>query len=200
MRGAGSRTDGGIEVPTMNEHNNLLSFLAIVDYYGFDFIDVKWKQGLDVLGRGGTAEVRELFITDKKMFAYKRHRALAAVQSNDPGIKRRNLNGGRYPELIEKIFNEMVSEVTVLGHPLIRNHQNIVGLAGVYWELSDGSDPWPVLVFDKAHHGNMWSFATSPEGLQMSFKDRLGICLDIAQAISALHELGMSHTKALLLY
>lgn len=39
-RGAGSRTEGGIGVPSMNKHNNLISFLAIVEYYGFDFINV----------------------------------------------------------------------------------------------------------------------------------------------------------------
>lgn len=195
MRGAGSRIDGGIGVPTMNRRNNLLSFLAIVDYYGFDFVNVRWNRGLDVLGRGGTAEVRELFITDKKRFAYKRNRALATIQPDDVLVNHKDLHGGRDSELAEKLFNEMVSEVTILGHPLIRHHQNIVGLAGIYWELSEKSDPWPVLVFDKANRGDMWAFGTSPMGLQMNLKDRLGICLDIAQAMTALHELGLFRTK-----
>lgn len=200
MRGAGTRTDGGIGVPTMNEHNNLLSFLAVVEYYDFDYIDVKWKQGLDVLGAGGTATVRELYITENYMLAYKRHKALEALQYDKFGEKKKNLSDSASPDLAEKVFNEMVAEVTVLGHPLIRNHQNIVGLAGIYWEIAENSVPWPILVFDKAHRGDLWSFAKSSEGLQMNFKDRLGICLDIAQAISALHALGMLHYDTWSLY
>ena len=66
---------------------------------------------------------------------------------------------------------------------------------GIHWEIpSDGSDPWPVLVLEKAGLGDLWSFARSEEGRAMSIEKRLGICLDIAQAISTLHEHGMFYS------
>jgi len=181
--------ESGIKVPTMNEHNNLLSFLAIFQYYLFDFLTFRWKDGLDPIGHGGTADVRGLLVTEQNTFAYKQHKELILVDSTV--YKPENSGIGQAERVHEKIFNQMVSEVTILGHPLIRNHQNIIRLEGAYWEVpTDGSPPWPILVFERADLGDLWSFAKSAEGLEMSFEKRLGICLDVTQAVSALHNLG----------
>ena len=143
----GSRGDiDGMKVPSMNKHNNLLSFFAVVQYYGIYFHSIKWGDGLDPVGLGATAEIRDRFVSRKRGFAFKRHRAITSVHSensdhdedsdgNDEIIKRR-----------EKIFNELVSEVTILGYPPIRYHQNFIQLEGVYWEIpSDNSIHGPFL-------------------------------------------------------
>ena len=35
----------------------------------------------------------------------------------------------------EKAFNTLVHEISILSHPLIRHHQNIVNLEGICWEI-----------------------------------------------------------------
>ena len=190
--GLGSHGDiDGIKVPSMNKHNNLLSFLAVVQYYGIDFHSVKWRDGLDPVGFGATAEIRDRFVSRKTGFAFKRHRAITSVHPENSDHDEDNDGKDEIIKRREKIFNELVSEVTILGFPPIRYHQNFIRLEGVYWEIpSNNSYPWPVLVLEKADFGDLWSFARSPEGRQMSMKERLGVCLDVAQAIVTLHENG----------
>lgn len=190
----GRSTEPDFKVPTMNQNNNLLSFLAMVQYYSFDFLDAAWADGLEPLGRGGTAEVRELFIHQKRRYAFKRHRVLTSSIVNVSTFDQASEIAESKMRRNEKVFNEMVAEVTILGHPVIRNHQNFVRLEGVYWELdADQSDPWPVLVMEQADLGDLWSFATSEEGIATTFDDRIGICVDLAQAVYTLHENGALH-------
>jgi hypothetical protein len=176
----------------MNKHNDLLSFLSVVQHFNFDFLELKWTDGMAPLGNGANAEVRELFIMDKLELAFKRHRAL--MPQSSPG---RNYNGHEQcstQSREERIFNEMVAEVTILGHPVVQHHQNFVKLRAVYWELLPGvTQPWPVLVLEKADIGNLWFFGSSLEGLQMSIEQRLTICLDIGSAVSVLHDNGKNY-------
>jgi len=68
----GSRGDiDGMKVPSMNKHNNLLSFFAVVQYYGIYFHSIKWGDGLDPVGLGATAEIRDRFVSRKRGFAFK---------------------------------------------------------------------------------------------------------------------------------
>jgi hypothetical protein len=190
----GLASDGVTGVPSMNKHNNLLSFLSIVQYYDIDYLKTKWRDGVDPLGIGASAEVRERFVSSKRGFAFKRHRGLGSTNF-EHALSGDELdsdeNQGCSLSAREKIFNELVSEVTVLGYPPIRYHQNFVRIEGVYWEVPpDGTIPWPVLILEKADLGDLWSFARTPEGRRMTMQQRIGICLDMAQAMTALHENG----------
>jgi hypothetical protein len=164
------------KVPTMNRHNNLLSFLAIAQYYGFELIPVKWHEALDPLGQGATAEVRQAFVTSTTTFAFKRAIFMRPF-SNDSDL-----------EHFEKVCNALVSEISVLGHPSIRYHPNIIALEGVYLEIAaDNPNVWPVLILEKAPLGDLQSLMCSEEGRKMSIVEKLQICLDIASAIMAMH-------------
>lgn len=60
-----------VKIPSMNQHNSLISFLAVVQYYGFNFLAITWRQGLDKLGVGATAEVRQALLNLDTAFAFK---------------------------------------------------------------------------------------------------------------------------------
>lgn len=179
-----------IPIPSMNRHNHLLSFLAIAQIYVIEFLHELWDRDLGPIGFGASAEVRTKFVSDFKDFAFKRHRAsgLSSV-SLKPDCNLDDYN--EYLSNNESVYNALVSELTVLSHPSIRYHQNFVQLEGICWETSsDGKEIWPVLVLEKANLGDMWNFGQSPEGRQLSLKDRLLLCLDVATALSTLHENG----------
>ena len=155
----------------MNSHNDFISFLAVAQYYEIDFVSLGWEQGRGRLGSGGTSEIWQSSLDKGKDFAFKRMRS-AITDSDDQ----------------ENGFNALVSEVSILSHPSIRHHQNIVNLEGISWENHPKSQKvWPVLVLEKAPLGDLRSFMDSEEGRLTTMRDRLELCTDVASAIIALH-------------
>lgn len=49
------------------------------------------------------------------------------------------------------------------------------------------SEAWPILVFEKAHWGDLWQFARTPAGRELGFEERLKICLEVGRAIADMH-------------
>lgn len=79
-------------------------------------------------------------------------------------------------------------EVSVLGHPLVRSHPNIIRLEGVCWDVSfDEDEVWPVLVFEKARYGDLRKFISTKTGGSINWVDRVKLCADIATAIMLMH-------------
>ena len=58
------------------------------------------------------------------------------------------------------------NELIVLGHSAIQEHPNIAKLQGLCWDISDDKI-WPVLVFEKSHFDDLYSFATSLVGKEL---------------------------------
>ncbi len=158
-----------LELPTMNSHNDFISLLAVAQYYEIDFVSLAWLQGRGQLGIGGTS-----VIWQSSDFAFKRMRFADTSGPDSEGQ--------------EKGFNALVSEISILSHPLIRYHQNIVKLEGISWEIHNKSHKvWPVLVLEKAQLGDLKSFMSSEQGRLTTMRDRLELCTDVASAIIALH-------------
>lgn len=161
-------------LPTMSLHNDFISFLAVAQHYDIDFVSLAWQPGLGNIGIGGTSEVWQLHVDVRTSLAFKRF-SLADESHHDPRDE-------------EKAFNTMVSEISVLGHPLLRHHQNIVDLLGICWEFPLGSHKiWPVLILEKAELGDLQSFMSSEEAKTLTLDEKIGLCTDIASAIVAMH-------------
>jgi hypothetical protein len=79
-----------------------------------------------------------------------------------------------------------MTEVSVLGHPVVRGIPYFIRLEGVCWDFTDDG-VWPVLVFKKAHHGNLREFLWSEEGKSITFSQRLQICSEIGSAVMTMH-------------
>ncbi|RMJ15575.1 hypothetical protein BHE90_005333 [Fusarium euwallaceae] len=171
------RTSSGVTVAsfanTPNNRHCCLSFLATTQALQIDFVPVSWDRGRTIIGSGATSKVQEAFINRNTGFAFKR-----ANQSKPDA----------------ETYKALVNEIMVLSHPLIRNHPNISQLQGFCWEVSEEDDKsWPVLIFEKAPFGDLLDFSRLREGTEISFAERLELCVDIGTAILDLHLNGIIH-------
>jgi serine/threonine protein kinase len=149
---------------------NFISFLAVTQHRQIDFLPIAWQPALDSIGLGGTSEIHQSIITLQAKFAFKRIKHSERARWRD-GI----------------IFRTLLSEITVLSHPSIRAHPNIVKLLGICWDILHEGSVLPVLVFEKAQFGNLREFSTSEPGKCMSLENKLKLCSGIATAIRDMH-------------
>ncbi|CAD6584160.1 MAG: hypothetical protein ASARMPRED_001618 [Alectoria sarmentosa] len=93
----------------------------------------------------------------------------------------------------DTFFRVLVSEISVLGHPLVKTHPNILALYGICWDVLPEGMVWPVLVFEKASMGNLKEFIRSDEGKSITFADKLKICADVSAGIRDMHSSNIIH-------
>jgi hypothetical protein len=154
----------------VNTRYDLIAFLAVVQRVQVDILPITWQPARPPVGTGGASSIREALINSLISFAFKR---VSDKQKRDKS------------EAI--IFQALISEITVLGHPLIRKHPNIVELQGICWDVPSDHEVWPVLVFEKAQFGDLYNFGTSPVGTDLRIAERLKICVDVGTAIIDMH-------------
>jgi Protein tyrosine and serine/threonine kinase len=147
-----------------------LLLLGLAQYFGIDFVPLTWNSMLEGARRGGTAEIRQMVIDLRNAFAFKR---LAADR----------------PDLRSRDLMAFTAEVAVLCHPTVREHPNLVTLEGICWEVIPKTEEvWPVLLFEKASHGDLMAFMERGPGKSLTFSERLELCAEIADAIAEMHE------------
>jgi hypothetical protein len=152
---------------------DLLSFLEAMQQNGVDLLAITWQSALDILGAGATAEVRQALVNLQMSFAFKR--PISRYISVDE----------------DTLYKWLIRELTILCHPVVRQHRNLLNLEGVCWD-SSVSDRFlrPVLVFKRAEHGDSHKFMTSRAGQTMSLADRMSFAIDVIDAVVALHKTG----------
>jgi serine/threonine protein kinase len=156
-----------------NDHRDIISFLAIAHNCDVDILPILWQPTLNVLGWGATSLINQSLINVHTSFAFKRTSSYLSTNS----ISGRDVSKAN--------FGSLITEVLILRHPLIRNHANIIDLEGICWD-SDGV--WPVLVFQRAHLGDLQSFTNYKYDQSASLEIELGLCTDISMAVMALHD------------
>ena len=155
----------------VDEHQDFLYLLAIAQDREMDFLPIKWQPGPDRIGAGGTAEIRQSLINLEMSFAFKRLKSFS-----------KQSKGGLNP------LAPLISEISVLGHPKIRDHRNVARLEGICWDISEREDEvWPVLIFEKSQDGDAQRFLTSAEGRNLGMEQRLALCYHITTALSTMH-------------
>jgi Protein tyrosine and serine/threonine kinase len=162
-----------------NQPLDFLAFLAIVQKLKIDFLPITWQPALDEIGRGATGKIRESLINLQTSFAFKVAKDTTSVESMDETIRRVE---------IRKLFQALISELSVLGHPSFREHPNVISLLGICWDVLPSGTVWPVFVFEKTSLRDLWIFAKSEEGKNVPIDMRLKLCADIANAIADLHQ------------
>ena len=168
---------------------DLITFLGVAQNLGIDFLPITWQPALDRIGRGATAEIREASMSLRAKFAFKRP---IFRSSFDPS------------EFESRIVPSLIAEISILAQLSIRRHPNILQLEGICWDVLPGQgEPIsrdkpinagsggivPVLVFEKANHGDLSSFMLHDVGKQLDFTGRLEMCTAIAKAIAAMHSI-----------
>ena len=162
-------------IPPTDIHYDFISFLAIAQRLNVDFLPITWQPALDSLGKGATAEVSQSLVNLQMSFAFKR-----TALSNLPWQ-------GQYQEQERRALRALISEVSVLSHPLIRRQANIINLEGICWEIGREDKVLPVLVFEKAQLGDMHRFMDSDLGKALSIEDRLKMCIGVGTAVMVMH-------------
>jgi hypothetical protein len=154
-------------------HCDFISFLAVAQHCKIDLLPITWQPALDIVGAGATARISQSFINLQVSFAFKRTTI------------------SKYPQgrlMNNRTFQALMSEISVLSHPSVRAHPNIINLEGICWEIPyDESRALPVLVFEKAQLGDMQKFMNSDHGKELYFEVRLELCAHIAAAVMVMH-------------
>lgn len=166
---------------------DLMTFLGVAQKLEIDFLPITWQPGLDRIGRGATAEIREASMSLQASFAFKRPIFQSSFE---------------FDELEDRILPSLIAEISILGHPLIRQHPNIIQLEGICWEVFSGEGESvsrdrpiqsakggivPVLVFEKTNHGDLRGFMMNHTGKQLGFTERLEMCIAVAKAVADMH-------------
>jgi len=171
-----SDEDGGNELanPAGERHNrNFPYFLSVLQHLRVDLLDITWQPALEDLGRGKYTLVTQSLINNETSFAFKRWDATS-------------------------MYADIVSEITILSIPAIREHSNINPLLGVCWEVvvpgaSDSAASAfipavrPVLVTPKSPYGSLRAYLVRQDRVTLDLNHLLRIYIEIAHAINALH-------------
>ncbi|KAI1128864.1 hypothetical protein F5Y10DRAFT_239748 [Nemania abortiva] len=146
---------------------NFLSFLATAQALRIEFLPLVWDSARGIIGTGGTSRIHQALVNLDTSFAFKAYHTRNQTE--------------------EQVFRTLITEITVLSQPFVREHPNISQLQGICWDISPQDDkPWPVLVFEKSHLGDLYHFV-SHGGRDMTFHERLKLCVDVGRAIVDMH-------------
>ncbi len=161
------KTSSAKLVATVTEPDrcNFLSFLATAQALQIEFLPLAWDAARGSLGTGGTSKIHQALMNVETSFAFKTYHTRSKT---------------------EQVFRTVINEITIMSQTFIREHANIAQLQGICWEISDDDKPWPVLVFEKAHFGDLDHFARHG-GKDMKIGERLALCLDIGRAVIDMH-------------
>ena len=166
---------------------DIIAFLGVAQSRGIDLLPITWEPTLDCLGQGGTAEIREASFSRETSFAFKRGRFKDVYD---------------LVELETRLLPSLAAEVAVLGHPSIWDCPSVAKLEGICWEVYSPDDQVlsreetinsgkggviPILVFEKANHGDLYQFMTHGPGQQLGLNDRLWLCTEVASAVAIMH-------------
>lgn len=161
---------------------NFITFLAAAQKLGVSFLPITWQPKRPSLGEGGTSQIGQALMNLQTSLAFKR------VSDRD-----------KLETPKEEILRRCINEMTILWHPAVRSHPNVLELQGICWDVSpktqegaeatpppssDDETVWPVLVFEKSHFEDLYHFARLPVGRELGMTDRLKICLQIGEAIA----------------
>lgn len=158
---------------TSDQEYDFLDFLRVAQSLQIDFLPITWQPAMDKVGEGGTAKIRQALINVQMTFAFKH-----LMHPRSSMEESRNLHA-------------LIAEISILGHPVVRNHPCVADILGICWDVIDsGEQVWSVLVFEKTSCGDLHRFMTSGPGKDLGPKNRLDLLFDVALAVRDLHTIG----------
>lgn len=177
----GATISSRIQETEEQSHSNLIQILSIATALGVNIIPLTWRPALEGLGEGATGRVSQSPMNSQISLAFKRLSCWDRSQGQSET---------QFRALQHKALG---SEMVALNCLELHDHENIVNLEGLCWELSDESlspEVWPVLVFKKAEYGDLRRFLSLPEAEHLELRGRIEICRKIAKALEIMHQCG----------
>ncbi|KAL2870917.1 uncharacterized protein BJX67DRAFT_210585 [Aspergillus lucknowensis] len=173
----------GLEDTSAAADINIITFLTLLQKAKIPILPLTWQSSRQLLGRGATSQVNQSLVDIETSFAFKRVAEKDRLEKTD-----------------QEIFRRLINEVYMLRHKAVVNHPNILELQGICWDVPlknkhpaperaepgflDTDKVWPVLVFQKAHFEDLYTFAQRPIGQALGVPERWKICLDIGTAMA----------------
>ena len=146
------------------------TFIAAVSDMEIDHFAFTWYSGMGELGRGKTAQIQQSVINLETEFAFKRFTFPGSLEPDEA-----------------QIIRAAMIETLALNHPALRDHQNILKLHGVCWDVSSSGNLFrPVLVVEKTSLGDLGHFM-SKHGSTVDDNTRFEMCIDAIRAVAILH-------------
>ena len=105
---------------------------------------------------------------------------------------------GYKTNLVDKMdprrLKAVLTEIKVLAHPSILNHQNVVDLLEIFWDTQETGEKSisPSIILEDAPLGSLEAFQ-KPEFLMLALDMKMEILMDIASGLAALHCVGIVH-------
>ena len=156
-----------VHAPAQYANYGFIAFLGLAQRLRLPFLPITWQTALAPVGEGGQAEINQALVNNETSFAFK-------------CFKRSDIDP----------LKEIVQEMVVLSHPVVQEHEHILSLEGICWDVTDYDEVWPVLVFQKSQLGDLYRFAKSEKFANQSIHDLLNICVDVGIAIKDMHRNG----------
>ncbi|TIC94185.1 Leucine-rich repeat serine/threonine-protein kinase 2 [Colletotrichum higginsianum] len=89
------------------------------------------------------------------------------------------------------VYATIVREIKVIGHPLLRGHENIAQLRFIAWSEKQ---PFPMLAMELGNYGTLDHIIRSRgSDSSLSSRQKQHITLDIAVGLRAIHQVGFMH-------
>ncbi|KAK3368036.1 kinase-like domain-containing protein, partial [Podospora didyma] len=171
----GERGSSSSTTTTGPPHASIISVLGWAQGHGVDILPLTWVPQFDSVGFGGTSEISQSLVNAHLGFVFKR--------------LNRETQSGSSP------WTACMNELCVLSQSPIKDHPNVLSLQGVCFDTppEDKTSVLPVLVFEKARHGNLEQFMRTERGKSLSFSERLSMIHQITSAMGLLHSSGVVH-------
>lgn len=168
---------------------NILTCIACAQQRGIDLVGLSPLEVQGQLGQGGQATVTQTRASVDTVLAFKK----PSPKGVGSWLSTRSLS-----KKIENVYRDVATEVMALGELGIRGHPNIIQLQAISWEVQNNRTwtfkkaprVWPVLLMERADHGDLQSYMATKEGSELSFEDKIEFCHGIASAIAAAHRKG----------
>jgi len=168
---------------------NILTCLACAQQRDIDLVGLSPFEAQGQLGQGGQSTVMQTRASVDTVLAFKK--------PNSKGVGSW-LSTRSLTKRIENVYRDVATEIMALSEPGIRDHPNIIQLQAISWEVQNIRTwtfkkvprVWPVLLMERADHGDLQDYLATKEGRELNFEDKIEFCHGIASAIAAAHSKG----------
>jgi hypothetical protein len=172
--------DSSVVVPALEPDPppyNVIDFIAVAQKLQISFIGISWQAGKEALGKGASGIINQALINLHTSLAFK------CVTKDQ---KEKTPEG--------YIFDALINEIIAFTHPANRRNRGVLNLEGICLDVETnekGEDKiWPTLMFEKSQYGDLRTFLAGPAGMDLNFKERVLLCMDVAWAMSDMHTHG----------
>jgi serine/threonine protein kinase len=173
-----------LQAHNQSDSASLVDFLKAVQVNDVCFLPVAYQKSLGSIGKGLSGAIQQSTADISTVLTFKE------------GIPSKYLRDTEQ----EQDWYSLVTEITVLQHPQIRENNHIIDLLGVTFRVESTQNrekhAFPLLVTSKVNRGDLASFILEKEGEHLTPDLRLQLLAEVAEAITLLHRSGQFRIRS----